>query len=135
AETLFTPWEVKSFDQNDTVERSMYKVFREVQAVGTPERMALDKSLAHKETPAISHFDPLGREIVRIDTSNGGTERKTETHFDSQGNPVRISDARGLTAFTYKRDMLGRLLYEYSMDAGERWSFHNNNDQTIHLWD
>ena len=135
SETLFTPWEVKSLDQNDTVERSMYKAFKEVQPTGTPERMALDKSLAHKDTPAISLFDPLGREIVHIETNNDGTVRKTETHFDNQGNPVRVMDARGLVAFTYKRDMLGRLLHEYSMDAGERWSFHNNSDQTIHLWD
>lgn len=135
SETLFSPWEVRAFDQHDTIERSLYKTFKEVHPVGTPERMALDKSLAHKDTPAISHFDPLGREIVHIETNNDGTVRKTETNFDNQGNPLRVSDARGLTAFTYKRDMLGRLLHEYSMDAGERWTFHNNNDQTIHLWD
>src|SRR5690606_16334800 len=110
SETLFSPWEVRAFDQHDTIERSLYKTFREVHPVGTPERMALDKSLAHKDTPAISHFDPLGREIVHIETNNDGTVRKTETNFDNQGNPLRVSDARGLTAFTYKRDMLGRLL-------------------------
>ncbi|HWK59058.1 MAG TPA: SpvB/TcaC N-terminal domain-containing protein [Parapedobacter sp.] len=135
SETLFTPWEVKSFDQNDTIERSMYKVFKEVQPVGTPERMALDKSLAHKETPATIQFDPLGRDIVRTATNNDGTVRAIETIFDIKGNPTQITDARGLEAFVYKRDMLGRVIYESSMDAGERWSFHNNNDQTIHLWD
>ena len=135
SEMLFTPWEVKSFDQNDTVDRSMYKVFKEIQPIGSPERMGLDKSLAHKETPAIIQFDPLGREIVRIETNNNGLVRKIETQFDINGNPVQITDARGLKAFEYRRDMLGRLLHEKSMDAGEKWSFHNNNDQTIHLWD
>ncbi len=135
SEMLFSPWDTKSFDQNDTVDRSLYKVFREIQPAGSRERIALDKTLAHKETPTIVQFDPLGREIVRIETNNNGTVRKIETHFDINGNPEQIIDARGLTAFEYKRDMLGRLLYEKSMDAGEKWSFHNNDDQTIHLWD
>src|SRR5690606_16849474 len=30
SETLFTPWEVRAFDQHDTIERSLYKTFREV---------------------------------------------------------------------------------------------------------
>lgn len=126
---------MQSFDQNDTVDRSLYKVFREIQPVGSPERTALDKTLAHKETPIIVQFDPLGREIVRTETNNDGTVRRIETRFDINGNPLQITDARGLTAFEYKRDMLGRMLYEKSIDAGEKWSFHNNDDQTIHLWD
>lgn len=135
-ETLFTPWEIKSFDRNDTVARSRYKELGElVHPPGTTERMALDKALAHKETPAITQFDPLGRGIVRIETNDNGTVRKIETLFDVNGNAAQITDARGLPAFEYIRDMQGRLLYEKSMDAGEKWSFHNNDDQTIHLWD
>lgn len=135
SETLFTPWEVRSFDQNDTVDRSLFKVLREAQPSGSPERMALDKSLQHKETPAIVQFDPLGRAIVRVETNNNGTVRNIETHFDINGNPLQIIDARDIKAFEYKRDMLGRLLYEKSVDAGEKWSFHNNDDHTIHCWD
>ena len=55
--------------------------------------------------------------------------------YDVNGNISEISDARQLTAFVYKWDMLGRTLYEKSIDAGENWSFHNSSDQTIHLWD
>ena len=113
----------------------MYKTFREILPGTAPERMALDKSLAHKETPAIVKFDPLGREIVTIEQNNDGTERKIEKRYDINGNISEIIDPRNLKAFEYKRDMLGRQLYEKSIDAGEKWAFHNNLDQTIHLWD
>jgi RHS repeat-associated protein len=131
----FTPWEVQLFDQNDTVDRSLYKISREILPANAVERMALDKSLAHKDTPTTIKLDPLGREIVTIETNNDGTERKIENKYDINGNIAEIKDARNLRAFEYKRDMLGRLLYEKSMDAGEKWSFHNNYDHTIHLWD
>ena len=134
-EIRFTPWEISSYDQNDTVDRSLYKTFREILPNNTPERMALDKSLAHKETPAVVKFDPLGREIVSIENNNDGTQRKIENRFDINGNIAEIIDARDLKAFEYKLDMLGRQLYENSIDAGEKWAFHNNLDQTIHLWD
>jgi RHS repeat-associated protein len=134
-EVKFSAWDVQSFDQNDTVDRSLYRVFREFQPATSPERMALDRSLAHKDTPESVQLDPLGREIVVIKTNNDGTIRKIENSYDINGNVAEITDARGLKAFQYKRDMLGRQLHEISIDAGEKWSFHNNLDQTIHLWD
>ena len=134
-EIKFTPWEIQVYDQNDTVNRSLYKTFREILPVAAPERMALDRSLAHIETPSLIWLDPLGREIVTIEKNNDGTERKVETILDINGNIAEIIDARNLKAFEYKRDMLGRQLYEKSIDSGEKWSFHNNLDQTTHIWD
>jgi RHS repeat-associated protein len=134
-EVKFAPWETRSFDQNDTVERSQYKTSREILPNNAPERIALVKSLAHKDTPTIVKLDPLAREIVTIESNNDGTERKIENKYDINGNIAKIINARNLEAFEYKRDMLGRVLNEKSMDAGETWSFHNNLDQTIHLWD
>ena len=130
-----TPWKIESFDQNDTVDRSAYKVIREIQSSTSPERIALNKALAHKETPSISELDPLGRVILQIETNTGGRERRIENRYDVNGNISEIIDARQLTAFVYKRDMLGRTLYEKSIDAGESWSFQNSSDQTTHLWD
>lgn len=132
---IFNPWEVASYDQNDTVDGTLYKTFREVLPGTSPERMALNKSLAHKQTPTIVKYDPLGREIVTIEQNNDGSERKIENRYDINGNITEIIEARNLKAFVYKHDMLGRQLYEKSMDAGEKWAFHNNLDQTIHLWD
>ena len=135
SEVKFNSWEVQSFDQNDTIDRSMYNIFREILPANTPDRMALDKSLSHKDTPTIVKLDPLGRTAITIETNNDGTERKIENQYDINGNVAEIIDARNLKAFEYKRDMLGRVLYEKSMDAGEKWNFHNNDDQAIHLWD
>jgi len=134
-EVKITAWEIQSFDQNDTVDRSFYKVFREIQPTTSPERLALDKALAHKETPTIIKLDPLGREIIQIEVNNDNTEKRVETRYDMIGNISEIIDARNLIAFVYKHDMLGRTLFEKSNDAGEIWNFHNSLDQTIHLWD
>lgn len=134
-EVLFSSWETQAFDQNDTVDRSLYKTFREFLANTEPEKMALDRSLAHKATPTIAKIDPLGREFYRSTLNNDATERKVIHTLDITGDIHEITDARNLKAFEYKRDMLGRLLYEKSMDAGEKWTFHNNFDQVIHLWD
>lgn len=134
-EVFYSAWEVQSFDSNDTVDRSLYKTIREMLAPSDPERIAMEKALAHKETPAVVKMDPLGRELLSIQKNNDGTERKVWNTFDVNGNIASIKDARDLPAFSYRYDMLGRQVYEKSMDAGEKWSFHNNFDQTIHQWD
>ena len=134
-EFTFTPWEMRSYDEIDTVDRSLYKIFRESLPSDDPEKMALDRSLAHKETPAIIHLDPLGREIATMEINNNGPNRRVQQVYDNQGNLKQIIDARDLLAFEYKHDMQGRLLYEKSIDAGEKWSFYNQYDQLIHHWD
>ncbi len=134
-EVKIKPWKIQIFDQNDTVDRSFYKIFREMQSSTSLERIALNKAIAHKDTPSKIVLDPLGREILQIQINNDGTERRIENRYDINGNISEIIDARKLTAFIYKRDMLGRTLYDKSIDAGESWSFHNSSDQTIHSWD
>ncbi|MEE9339675.1 MAG: SpvB/TcaC N-terminal domain-containing protein, partial [Methylococcaceae bacterium] len=78
-EVNITPWKIEAFDQNDTVDRSAYKVVREIQPATSLERVALEKALAHKETPTITELDPLGREILQIQINNDGTERRIES--------------------------------------------------------
>ena len=134
-ESSFTPWEVQTSDQNDTVDRSLYKLSRQVLPAGDPERMALERSLTHKDTPSIVKLDALGREIVHLEMNNDGTNRQIEYKQDITSNIAEIIDPRNLKSIEYKRDMLGRILSEKSVDAGTKWSFHSNADQTIHLWD
>lgn len=133
-ELEITPWRISHFDQNDTVERSLYKVFREMLPESNPERMALDRSLAHKNTPSESILDPLGREIVDLKQNNNGLDNRIEKHYNANGSIVEVIDSRNLIAFEYKYDMLGRVLYEKSIDSGENWNFHNNYDLIIHAW-
>ncbi len=130
-----TPWEVRSYDPNDTVADSLYRIDREALAETNPKRQALNKALAHADTPAIVRRDPLGREVEKIETSNDHPHRVTCTRLDIQGNTSEIIDPRGLSAFQYRYDMLGRLLHEHSMDAGDKWMLSDAMDQPLYLWD
>lgn len=132
----FTPWEVRNYDPNDTVQEddSSYRILRELLLDDNPEKQALRKAQAHADTPEITQLDPLGREVVQIQRNNTGDDRVTQSHFDIQGNVTSIIDARGLTAFIYRYDMLGRGLYEHSIDSGEAWTLPNALDQPIHKW-
>ncbi len=131
----FSPWETRQYDPNDAVAGSAYELFRETRPDSDPEKQALRKAQAHRDTPIITHLDPLGREVVLLETSNSGLSRRTEIELDFTGEARTITDPRELTAFTYRRDMLGRTLHEHSLDSGDRWSFINALDQPLHMWD
>jgi len=135
SETKFSPWEVRSFDENDTVERSMYKAFREILPEDDPEKRALNHALSHKETPSVVKMDPYGRAVSTVHINNDGTQRTIENSLDSQGNLISVTDARGIEAFNYKLDMQGRTLFEMSVDAGESWVFYDQLDREVHKWD
>jgi RHS repeat-associated protein len=134
SEIVYEPWQMKMFDQNDTVERSMYKLFKETQPDGSVDRMVLSQTLLHNDTPVAVLYDPLEREIVNINMDTDGSERRTEKWYDASGNIERIIDPRGLTAFEYKYDMSGNLLYENSKDAGEKWNLYNSDGLLIYNW-
>ena len=136
--TEATAWEVLSYDPNDTVEDEdcLYRIYIESNLpADAPERRALNKARAHAGTPTITRLDPLGREIAQVETANDSEPRITESQLDSQGNVTDIIDPRGLTAFIYRHDMLGRVLNEHSIDAGDTWTLPDVQDRTIHQWD
>ncbi|WP_170864452.1 SpvB/TcaC N-terminal domain-containing protein [Fodinibius roseus] len=131
-----SPWEVRQYDPNDTVLGSLYEMRVEAEAgEGDPEMEALEKARQHRETPVISHLDPLGRPFMTEEQNGDGTLRRMRTEMDYAGNPVRVVDPRTLEAFTYSRDMLGRVFYERSMDAGEKRQFIDALDRPLHQWD
>lgn len=129
-------WQTRQFDPNDTVVGSDYEDEREaITDENDPEKKALRKAQAHNDTPVTIHLDPLGREYMTEVTGIGGVVRRTTTDLDGLGNPRLIRDARPLEAFIYRRDLLGRIFYERSVDAGEKWQFPNALNQAIHVWD
>ncbi|UII31482.1 hypothetical protein LVD17_24625 [Fulvivirga ulvae] len=132
----YTAWETRQYDANDSVEDSLYQLRIEAEyPVGSPERLALQKSLAHRDTPQISHIDGLGRTFLTEESDEAGNIRRNRVVMDAPGNPKQIIDARELPVFTYVRDMQGRIFHEQSVDAGPKWQFVNAQDQTIHTWD
>jgi RHS repeat-associated protein len=130
-----TPWEIRTYDPNDTVDDSEYRHGRETLPDGDQEKNALLKALVHADTPSIVRLDPLGREIIQVESDRDGLPRITESRLDIQGNVTSITDPRDLAAFTYCYDMQGRLLFEHSIDAGDKWIFMDALERPVHQWD
>jgi RHS repeat-associated protein len=170
ARVVFTPWWSQAWDASDTVEesrwyRSRNSLSREAAlAVGAdglvivdPEQRAGWLAIRHTETPAQTHRDSLGREVIAIahnrveDPSGkwkfGGSSWRddfqlTFTRLDAEGKPLWIRDARGNRVMQYITaaekpcyDLAGNLLAQRSMDAGDRWMLPDGAGQPLRAWD
>jgi len=135
ARVEYRSWETRHYDPNDTVLDSQYRTLREGLANTNVEKKALLKAEAHADTPTITHLNPLGAEIKRVQTGSGGFDRTTETKRDIRSRIVEAIDSRGLTAIRYRRDMQGRTLLLDSMDAGQTRTLPDVHDRPAHTWD
>lgn len=90
---------------------------------------------AHAATPAMVHFDVLGRPVVGIEHNGAAGQYATRAKLDIEGNPLTITDERGNRPSANMFDMLGRTLYTSSCDAGARWTFTNVVGNPIRVWD
>ena len=133
--SAYTAWERRQSDANDNVVGSAYEIARHPLLATDPEKDALTKAQAHARTPTIVENDALGRPFRLRELGEGGVERVTTTIYGVLGLPDRVIDPRGLTAFTYRYDMLGRTLFEQSMDAGDRWTLFDAHGRAVHRWD
>ena len=133
-----------------------------------PDARAAWLAAVHSNTPAQTHLDSLGREVIaiahnRVEDSSGmiimnGRHWRDEryltfTRLDAEGKPLWIRDARGNLVMQYLSppkpdrdepriardfgptgnpnkdiglrvpayDIAGNLLFQHSMDAGDRW--------------
>ncbi|MDC3958223.1 hypothetical protein KEG38_30470 [Polyangium jinanense] len=136
----FTPWEQASWDGNDTVLETgnPWYAARQPSATPTPstqEQRAAELTEEHAGTPALVHFDVLGRPVRGVEDNGGPEPYTTKAVLDIEGNPRKIVDARGNTAMEYVFDMLGRTLYQKSCDSGERRTLANVLGNPIRGWD
>ncbi|MBK8706165.1 MAG: hypothetical protein IPN33_23105 [Saprospiraceae bacterium] len=129
-------------------------------ADATPEmQRAAQLAAKHKDTPAVVHLDSLGREVLavahnRCPGEHGPWEDKkylTYTRLDTEGKALWIQDARGNVVMRYTLpavagadplqdfcpayDLAGNLLYQHSMDAGDRWMLPDTAGQALYSWD
>jgi RHS repeat-associated protein len=129
----------------------------------TPENArAADSVELHANTPARTILDSLGRAVISI-THNRYAEAAglqderylTFTRLDAEGKALWIRDAQGnlvMQHITPARahdaagenvpagttpcyDIAGNLLYQHSMDAGDRWVFMDAAGQSMLAWD
>ena len=117
----------------------------------------------HANTPAQTFIDSLGREVIAIAHNKGKQlifneqnycEEKylTFTKLDAEGKPLWIKDARGNLVMQYVfpyalnnrtepqhyapcYDIAGNLLFQHSMDAGDRWMINDAAGKPFYSWD
>lgn len=157
----YDAWMQKTYDANDTtilmiegkpVESKWYSdrinrlLDAEFIAQGkdpVKEKEAAAKAGVHANTPSVVHTDSLGRPFYTIDHNKfdnfaGGTKEEfydTQAILDIENNLRAVIDARNNTVMQYKYDMLGNLVYQNSMDAGERWLLNDCMGKPVLAWD
>ncbi|MCW5203865.1 peptidoglycan DD-metalloendopeptidase family protein [Desulfobulbus sp. US4] len=114
-------------------------------ALGTAEQTAAKKAAAHTDTPTTAHLDSLGRPFLTIahnrvvcpDHELDATEELLETRveLDIEGNQRSVIDAKGRIVMRYEYDMLGTVIQQASMEAGERWLLNDIGGNPIRTWD
>ncbi|MEO7369130.1 MAG: SpvB/TcaC N-terminal domain-containing protein [Gemmatimonadaceae bacterium] len=183
----FSPWHVRTFDQNDTVKESRW--YRERQTTAERNELlfqpgasvqeqaeahaveamaaaanAQDKRTAtlaakHANTPTLTILDSLGRNVITIadlgvPDADGKSKYLTFSKLDAEGKPLWIRDARGnlvmqyinppvpnnqasdpATGFVPCYDIAGNLLFQHSMDAGDRWMLMDAAGKPMLAWD
>ena len=157
----FSPWLMATWDANDTVLEPNDTVLEPGNAwyaryaSGTAEeRRAARLAAIHANTSAVTHLDSLGREVVAImhntlQRDGVVTEEKylTYTKLDIEGKPLWIQDARGNRVMEYINppgaetdfvpcyDIAGNLLFQHSMDGGNRWMLVDAAGKPFYAWD
>ena len=159
----FSPWHVARHDANDTVLETGNTWYARMSASAiAAERRAAQAAAAHAATPALTLLDSLGHTAVTVAHNRAnGTEEKhvTLSKLDAEGKPLWVQDARGNRVtqyitpplpggvhpfddaqnlvpkgFTPCYDIAGRLLFQHSMDAGDRWMLHDAADKPLFAW-
>lgn len=166
----FSPWQVTSFDANDTVLESQWYQDRNapdptqpLSASATPDTRAAWLAAWHANTPSQTHLDSLGREVISIahnrvkDAAGNWQDEQylTFTKLDAEGKPLWIRDACGNLVMQYITpakpnndpsdampvnsvpcyDIAGNLLFQHSMDAGDRWMLMDAAGKPMLAWD
>jgi len=116
----------------------------------------------HADTPALTILDSLGRDVIsiahnRVKDAAGllkDDRYLTFTKLDAEGKPLWIRDARKNLVMQYIRpsvpsnqaadpvagfvpcyDIAGNLLFQHSMDAGDRWMLNDAAGKPMCAWD
>ncbi|MEQ9238013.1 SpvB/TcaC N-terminal domain-containing protein [Coleofasciculus sp. E2-BRE-01] len=150
----FSPWFMATYDGNDTVLEPDNAWYTRYSSGTTAEQRAARLAEVHANTPAVTHLDSLGREVVAIAHNKWQqedviTEEKylTYTKLDIEGKPLWIQDARGNRVMEYINspgaetefvpcyDIAGNLLFQHSMDGGDRWMLMDSTGQPFYAWD
>jgi RHS repeat-associated protein len=166
---VFDAWKQATWDVNDTVGVDdprtdadvgeffrrltnadylpTWRVQREAGGLGAEEQAAAGKAAIHANTPAIAHFDTLGRTFLTVAHNKfkrGDTPpadppieefHRTRIIFDIEGNQREVIDALDRAVMRYDYDMLNNRIHQASMEAGERWMLNDVAGKPLYAWD
>ena len=136
--TIYTPWDVKYYDQNDTILEDGNEWGR--------EQEILEQTEKHANTPKQVFLDALGREVISVEENLNREKSVTYTKLDAEGKPLWVEDARhnlvmqyvypidNKNEFSPTYDIAGNLLFEHSMDSGNRWLINDAVQKPFYAW-
>lgn len=110
---------------------------------------AASKAAAHAATPAVAHFDSLGRACLSVVESSASQRYASRTAMDTESKPLAVFDAQNRHVVEYcvreplglgfvyvaGYDMAGNALYHNGMDGGERRVLQRIHGETMRAWD
>ncbi len=160
---LFDPWRHEFWDVNDTVlldpladphvgphfarlpEDEVTPTWyqqRSAGALGPAQQEAANKTAIHAATPTVIHLDSLGRTFLtlahnRFERQGNLIEEfhRTGLELDIEGNQRKVIDALGRQVMVYDYNLLGEIVHQIGMDAGERWLLQDSAGNPIRAWD
>ena len=162
--TDHSPWLVISHDQNDTILDPFNEWFTRNSApdAAAEEQRAAQLAAEHAGTPKLSVLDNLGRQVGtivhnRIRTAAGqlvNEKHMTFRKLDSQGRTLWVRDERNNVSIQFLApptdndeivepvagstscyDLTGGILFQRSMDSGDRWFLNDAAGMPIRTWD
>jgi RHS repeat-associated protein len=118
-------------------------------AAADADRRAAKITEAHAATPAVEHFDSLGRTCLQIADNGAAGRYATRLALDTEGRPSAVFDAQGRRAFEFVlseapeavpryvsgSDLAGNALYQTGIDAGPRWRLARVTGDPLRSWD
>jgi RHS repeat-associated protein len=143
-------WAIRTFDENDTVERSHALTVRvPAGEITDPATLGgIEAARAHADTPTVAHLDAKGRPfLLWAHTADAPEPLQTHHRYTASGHTERLVDPRQFAAnaarpadqqvgsAVFVRDMQGVPLVEQTADAGRVRLLVDVLNRPVHRWD
>ena len=147
--TDFDAWMEIVYDQNDAVEGSPWLTANSA----SPDPIVQDvvaKTQVHANTPTINYYDTSGRQFyvvaynTYLDSSNHLVSQfhHAQTIMDIEGNHLTVLDDIAISdhvptrkVMQYLYSLLNEVIYQNSMDGGQRWLLNDSYNKPYYKWD
>lgn len=133
--TEYSAWSVREYDANDTIAESPYQSAHDGN-LPADEQDALDKAMAHVDTPMVQVLDVWGRPILDRQHLAPDHVLTTYRELDVAGNVISVQGPRSFGSarhdFRTTLDMCGRPVRQIGADRGSHRTLLNAAGSEIH---